>query len=438
MTLTRRQTRLKVYNSGQNLGLARNADSVEADGIVDSFFDDDAAGEGRNKGSVIYRPNFSDTSDNQIRIASIVEANKLTHEGAAYDDALSDLYYELVGGLDPHELNECIRLALRRVYFETYIPVTPWLDGDFSSLLVSSDPYDWTAVDINTAATKVSTGAVWTQLGQTGARNLLLTNSGANGYVPTSNLYVNPGDRLLAGAIGRCNGAYTMSVSLYDVTQSAALWTITSTSRAFVRMMRDYTIPDGCYEVELRIGGVDAAAVTEWDCLPGHLIGKEGTQVVVPSSVSEQWRFLGMGPAQYGREVESYVHNASSRSFTLWRRREDFELYPLLEEANPYTAHILRDEGAPSNSELWLHVLRPYSDIEDMDADETGTTNAPEDLFMAAVFYEVYDAMWRKYGDNDDNWRQKRDEQKYKLDTQRQARPVSRPKTEQQYYRVSV
>lgn len=437
MALTRRQARHRVYNSGSNIGLARNADSIEADGVVDSFFDDDAAGEGRYKGGAIYRPNISDTDDDQIRIADIIESNKLTHQGQAYTD-LADLYYEIVGLMYPHEMNECIRLALRRVYFETYMPATLWLDGDFASSSLTTGPYNWTAAQQSTVASHVATGAVVTQLGQSGKRNLLLTNSGANGYMPTSNLYVNPGDKVYAGAIGRVNGAYTASVSLYDVTQSAALWTITSSSRSFVRMARDFTIPDGCREVELRFGGVESDAATEWDCLPSHLIGREGSQIVVPSSISEQWRFLGMGPASYGRQVDEYVHNASSRQLLMWRRREDFELYPLLEEANPYTVQINRDGGAPADSELWLHVMRPYSDTEDMDGDDTSTTNAPEDLFMAAVFYEYYDTCWRKYGSTDDNWNVLRDEQGVRLASQRQARPVSRPKTPQQYLRVSV
>lgn len=431
MALTRAQTRDKVYKLGIGMGVAITADAVHEDGVSHTSLQNGPPANMDWKNVTMYRPAVA--APNRDKPFLCFEGQVAVHNGTPYTDALTELAVEFVGLISVDEFNDAIRRALHHIYFEQFVAVSPFLDGDFSSSSLTS-PYSWTGGQVNTVCTKITTGNVNTQMGQSGPRNLVTTNSSANGYVPTSNVYLNNGDSFVAGAIGRCNGDHTGSVVLYDVTNSVALWTVTFTARGFVRVLREYTVTDDC-EVELRIGGVGESAVIEWDCLLGHLAGREGNNLVVPTYLSEQWRSLGFGPATYGRNVDTYVHNATSRQYVAWDRDDDWEAMPLSEDANTSQIQVKRDSGLPTNSELWLHCLRPFSDIEDLD-NETDTTNAPENLFMESVKYELGCVLVKRYPNS--GWEAFRDESKAKLDGQKAARSIVRTKREQSYMSVSV
>lgn len=430
MTLTRAQTRAKIYDLDMGFGKVIAATAVHEDGVLLSDLQNAQSAALDWARTTIVRPALSAPDRDKPFLA--FEGRMAVHGGDPYTDALTSLAVEFVGLISYDAFNDCIRRALRHVYFEQMLAVSPYLDGDFSVSSLTT-PYSWTGGQVNTVATKVTTGNVNTQMGQSGPRNLVLTNSSATGYVPTSNVYLNEGDTFVTGAIGRANSG-TASVVLYDVTNSVALWTVTHTHRGFVRVLREYTVTSDC-EVELRIGGSEATAVTEWDTTFGHLAGREGSRLVVPTYISEKWRVLGFGPATYGRSVATYIVNATSRQEAFWNRVDDFEVYGLSEDANTSQVQINRDSGAPVDSELWLHALRPHSDIEELD-NETDTTNAPEDLFIQAVRYELGCVLDVKIPG--DKWGAFRDEAQAKLNAQRQARGLIKAKREQSYVSYSV
>jgi hypothetical protein len=431
VALTRANGRQRVYRLGIGMGTAITADAVHEDGVSWTGLQNGPPANMDWARTTVYRPALS--APDRDKPFLCFEGQVAVHNGTPYTDALSELAVEFVGLISVDEFNDVFRRALRHVYFEQFIPISPFLDGDFSVSSLTS-PYNWTASASNTTPTKITTGGVATQMGQSGPRNLVLTNSSASGYVPTSNVYLNDGDTFVAGAIGRCNGAYTGSVVLYDVTNSVALWTITFTSRGFVRVLREYTVTSDC-EVELRIGGTEASAVTEWDCLLGHLAGQDGNLLVVPTYLNERGRTLGFGPAYYGRQLATYVNNATSRQYVAWDRDDDYVPLPLSQDASTSQIQIKRDGGAPTNSELWLHALRPFSDIEDLD-NETDSTDAPEDMFMESVKYELGCVLANKYPN--DGWQPFRDEAWRKLEGQRNARGVVKTKREQTYWSVSI
>lgn len=431
MALTRAQTRAKVYALGIGMGVAITADSAAEDGVSYSGLQNGAIANMDWTRATIYRPAVA--APNRDKPFLCFEGQVAVHNGTPYTDDLSALGAEFVGLISVDEFNDLIRRALRHIYLQQIIPLSPYLDGDFSVSSLTS-PYSWTGAQVNTVATKITTGNVATQMGQSGPRNLVLTNSSANGYVPTSNVYLNSGDSFVTGAIGRNNGAYTASVSLYDVTNSTALWTETFTSRGFVRVLREHTVTSDC-EVELRIGAAESSAVTEWDCTFGHLSGRDGSIQVIPTHITEPWRLVSFGPATYGTGNAAYINNATSRQLVSWDRKDDYDLWPLGNDANATQIQIKRDSGAPSDSELWAHVIRPYADIEDLD-NESDSTDAPEDQFMESVKYELGCVLVSKYPN--DGWQNFRDEAERKLNQHRNARPVISTKPERRYMAVSV
>lgn len=326
MALTRSQIRARLFKRGFGLGFARTATAIAsgAKTVTDAVaFQNAAAGEGDYRGMYIYRPLAA--AANQIREASVVSGTSLTHEGLAYSGDASVLDYEIIGLLHPDELNECIRLALRMVYFETYAPMTPWTDGAFGGTI--SSPYDWAANATGTTPTYTSTQANNFR----GYNSLLLTGAG---YVYTSALDVSPGDILIHGAAAKASGGeYVTTYTLVDADDLTALETVSFTSRNLLHFIRKTEIPTGTYRVKAKL---QTATNSIFDYTFGHLYGLEGIQNEVPSWMTEQWRLLGFGPAEYGRAVADRLYNARSQHIGAWKRPGDFELYPLTEEANPY------------------------------------------------------------------------------------------------------
>lgn len=416
MGITRRQGRGKLYDEGFGLGYARNAESVVATGIVDpGVFKNAAAADGDYSGRYIYRAAFADDSVEQIRTSSVVDDDTLTQEQDPYL-SLSDVYYELVGLLHPHELNDVFRRAQHQIFFETRIPLTMWVDGDFANSSVTT-PHDWTSGASNCTPTKVTTGGTYANLGQTGFRNLVTTNSMANGYCPSSTLAVTPSGKIVHGFSARLNSGTTGQYILYDKTNSAAIRTVTFASKSFLHTVYVDTIPATCRQVELRLGGTGATDAVEWDHVHSHFTGAESRQLIVPSTLGERWRVLGFGPAEYGEAVATSQYNASARTYGApWAEDADYMLTPQSEEANPFTLHVLRKSGL-GRRDYWYHGLRPYSDINELD-DESDETTAPEELFMSAAHYELFSTLHNKYKDGGgmSEWLQLRDEWKADLD----------------------
>lgn len=430
MGITRRQGRYFIYDEGWGMGVARTASSVVAQGIVDAgLFLNTAQSTGDYVNRYQYRPEFTDTSPEQVRDGSVVSGSTWTHGGDAYTD-LSSTMYEMVGLLHPHEFNDVFRRAQHDIFFETRFPLSMWLDGDFANSSVST-PHDWTSGASTCTPTKVTTGGTYANLGQTGHRNLVTTNSGVNGYVPSSTLAVTPAGKIVHGFSARLNSGTTGQYILYDKTNSAVIRTVTFASRSFLHTVYVDTFPAGCRQVEVRLGGTGAADAIEWDHIHSHLTGAESRQLIVPSTLHEKWRLLGFGPAEYGAEVTTSQYNASSRTFLggAWKEDEDFYLTPQSEEANPFTLNVLRKSGL-GRRDYWYHGLRPYSDINELD-DESDETTAPEELFMSAVHYELYSALHNKFKnplDGSSEWLALRDEWKADMD-RRTGRATGRPET---------
>lgn len=432
MGLARPDLRARVYAASSIYGFARTADAIHRDGIFDpTMFLDNSSGF-TGDGVYQYRPTL--TGANRVKMGLAVEGGIWVHAQGPYTDALSALDYEAVGLMHPDDFNDCIRRAPRHVYLQYYWPLGWHTDNDFADSAVTT----WTDWQVNTVCTKNTTGGVSTQAGQTGPRNLVLTNSGSNGYTSSSSLYVQPGDQLFHGAIGRVTSGYTGSYVLYDITNATALETVTFTASSFQRIAMTTTIPDGCYEVVARPGGVESGAVTEWDCLFGHLLGRESGEVLMPSWLTEDFQLLSFGPAEYGRQVDDKIWNATSRRIEAYYEHQDWEALTLNAAATPMTIQVNRRDGLEA-FDYWILAQRPYSDFESLE-DETGETTAPEDLIMAAVWFEYFSTLHEANKDASGNseWLSGRDEKKQILDAQRIARKVIQPRRQQTVQHIGL
>ena len=195
--------------------------------------------------------------------------------------------------------------ALTRLLTEMYyVPCWTWLtevpDGDMEQ--------DNTTEYAGTSATIAK---VTTQPGTTGKRSLSVTNTAANGYAQTAeSLRVKPGSSLL------CSVNYTPSATtgitgvftIYDVTNSAVIDTVTTTSASTVRLYKQVFVPPTCRLVKIRMGAEEDAVVTRWDEL--SVLDNESPSVPVPWWVKRpgqvkafyEWRAYQSGYDQYEYE----------------------------------------------------------------------------------------------------------------------------------------
>ncbi len=416
MSLTRPQIRLKLYKRGWGLGYARTATAIAAQGIQDNVaFTDTNDAEGNKRGTFIYRPAAA-TAD-QIRAAGDITGATLAHAGYAYSDPAGPLKdYEIVGIMHPDELNDAIRRAQRRVYFETWAPATVWTDGSFDGTILL--PYDWAANATGTVATKSATAAS----GNAGYNSLVLTGAGS---VHTSSFYPQPADRFVHGASNKSSALTTSAkYSLLDVTHGTVIGdTWSNAGLGFQHFYRTDSIPAGCYEIQAKLETVGTGATT-WDYTISHLSGRESGQIGVPTWLTDVARLLGFGPADYGRTVALHQYNASARRVLDWYQPLDFEPLIRPEETTPSLLQINRPSGMEER-DFWFHGYRPYFDICDL-TDETTATNAPEDLLMAAVSLEVAKTAMGKVADP--KWQGIYQAAALEFSAQMQSRPPAPPR----------
>ena len=388
MSLTRKQTRDKLYLAGiPGLGFAGTADSIAAGTLTDTFrFQDSEDGEGQWEGAFIYRPSF--TTDDRVKRAGtvVVSTGVLSHTGSNYANT-STLPYEIIGLVTPDELNECVTRALRRVYFPTLAPVTPWVDGDFSSSATSDFSGTPTLTKVTTAAGNFS-----------GFRSASIEYAGAD-YEATTPLEVTPGERWFLGAISKVSGSYSATWKVYDADSGVQIGaTLTHSERAWQFMGQTYTIPSGTHRIEARMG-CSAAGTVVWDTLPGHCL--DAKQFTAPSWLDAPFKLYSLREADYrGPQVATGIWPASSRRFTDWLRPADYDTSSLVPEASPNFVEVNREEDLPEH-DLWYHGLRPFSDWDTFPAadaaDDSTTTSAPEDQFLAACKYELALILTKRY-----------------------------------------
>lgn len=97
-------------------------------------------------------------------------------------------------------------------------------------------------------------------------QSMLVTNSGADGYEASPSYYVQDGDRYrVVGWVS--TRAQTASVRARDITNTADITiseTATFTLRGWLYFELTFTVPTGCQEVQLWLGGASASCIAEW------------------------------------------------------------------------------------------------------------------------------------------------------------------------------
>lgn len=408
-TNTRQVLRRLLYDQIPTLGMASTADSLAAGSLVDTYaFQDSNLNSNHFRGCYIYRPDRSGDDVVKKAGALTVASGTLAHTGTNYSNT-SDTNYEIVGLIHPDELNECIRRALRRTYFEELLVWSPLVtDGDMETSGVTN----WTATGTSSRQ-KVATAAnVFS-----GTQALEVTNGAANDYVETASIAVDGGESVWVSAICRLSSGTACQLILRDQTNSTSLATYTHDYANWTRLWINYTVPTSTRNIRVRLGGTGGVDVTIWD----HLVvyRQSDRRVAAPSYLTDAFLFQKLREGVYSRTTNTtHADAAASLGFRDWSQPAHFVLEPYNPQANAFTIQLNRPLPM---TELWIHSKRPYSDRESLAAD-SDTTTAPRHLVLAYAKNELAQLLTKRYP-TDSKWKQLYQESLDEVEAEVTARP---------------
>ena len=312
-------------------------------------------------------------ADSWLHVCSGPNAGE-TRRVAAYDPAAGSITvsrafphavdsaaaYELSRTVAPEAINAAIDATLTRCWFQTLAPLTALADGGMER----PDSAAWRTW--NASGAKVAAGSDMAG----GASSLEVTNTAAGGYAASSRVAVLPGQAYTLEA-SVAPGGFTARLAVHNLTTGVDLDAATAAGRAWRRMRLTFAIPDGCEEIEVRLGGAEADAATRWD--QAILLAAGRRRFPLPAWIShrqqvvEVWRRAATHPQRVMSAVSWWrtTSNPGPAGPELWL------------EADP----------PPSTGEtLLIEGLRAYDPLASDDA----TTEAPADWVAQGALVEVY------------------------------------------------
>lgn len=289
------------------------------------------------------------------RVAAYDPASGSITVSRAFPHPVQTASYELSRLVAPEVVDAAIDATLTRCWFQTLAPLTALADGD----MARPDARAWRAWNANAA--KVAAG---------GAPSLDVTNTAAGGFAASTSLAVLPGQAYTLEAAVAPSGS-TARLSVRDLSRHVDLGATEGTGQTRRQLRLAFVIPVGCEEIEVRLGGLEADAVTRWTQVTLQVANRRRSPLPVwithRQQVVEVWR-------------RAADHPERVMSAAAWWRTA----------ANP----------GPMGQGLWLEVDPPPSAGEtllieglrayDPLATDDATTDAPVDWVAQGAVVEVY------------------------------------------------
>ena len=245
-------------------------------------------------------------------------------------------------GITRTMLVDALNKALRDMRYTDRIPLSYVDDADMEASGVTS----WT--DSGAASTKVA--------GRNGRQALRVTNAGALDYTRTASLDVDPtyaNQWLVAVYVRATTG--TGRLTAYDATNSAAIDTEDWSNRGWGYIWMVVNLPATCELLQVRLVGVGASDVVDWDDLTVLPIG--ATEIYLPHYVEEPGQFRRTWRRQLNNTAETpgfhpYFHAEPVPNQSSQAASADFA-------PSPYKLSILPSVSSP----IYIDVDRPFPSV---------------------------------------------------------------------------
>ena len=277
--------------------------------------------------------------------------------------------------LRPDILLEAVKWSISQIPYKAYGPISLLADADMEASGVT----DW-PISGGGARTKV-TGAslVWA-----GKQALFQNNAGVDEYVRNiSPVLVDGGEPMFLSAVAQV-ALGTAKLVPFDLTGSAAILPSPSSgAERFMELLSEFTVPETCRELEVRLQGLEATADIYWDDVV--LLGKNRRYHPLPSWVNRPddvisvgyWERGGGGPSDNTYRVDE----------GLWREWPYWKIVSDASAANPYKLELNPAPYQRIYVMAWKKYSKPTLDLDITRADETAVL-AGARVYMKKLMFE--------------------------------------------------
>lgn len=381
---TRRSIRQRVIQECQ-LGFNSTSTSGSATTVVDTVRLQNTGADSRNHvGFFINRPAAAAAADNVRTVTSYAgSTGTLTHQGANYTNSPTTEVYELIKWIHPDDLNSAINRAMEKLWYETWLPLSLVDDYDMEASGVSN----WTVT--NATQQKITTA------GWYGDQALEVTTTSANGYTQSNSVPVKPGAFGFAGVtVAASASGDKFEFTVWDVTNAAAIGSVVEETTMLRHNVNvSFTVPDGCYQVALRLGAEASGDIAVYDNAILHV--QHQNRFNAPTWLTQREQLLSV---RWQVNLGSPVTNSSSQSAypeyaVDWPEVTIAELE--IDPTGTVPMRIVLADYA-SSYPVWVQAHRNYATFT-ADTSTGGTTDANEDYVVAAVKVEVYEILNARY-----------------------------------------
>ena len=267
--------------------------------------------------------------------------------------------YELLRLLSPDELHQAIDDTLARCWHRTLGTLTLIADGGMEDVGTSA----WDAV--GAAVRKVDGG----QSVSAGARALEVTNHAAHGHARSAAVQVSEGQQLTLDAAAAARVG-TAELAVHHAAADTVLASTSAVGRGWQTARLRVTVPAGCPAVQVRLGGVEAAAETIWNRV--SLATHDQHQFPLPAWVTRRQQVVEVWERRGGPPRGEHL-----RAVDWWR---------LMSNPTANGTPFWLEVGQAPRGLLVIEALRPYEAL----ASDASTTDAPRDWVVAGAVAHAY------------------------------------------------
>ncbi len=336
---------------------------------------------------IIHRPDTATAAD-VIRYGNLLTntTGLLTHSGVAYTDTTIGTetleLWKPVGIRPDTDFFNAANRALEWIYFPTSEPLSLAPDAACRE----ADMASWGTAVNATAAKQTTASRIFS-----GIRSFAVTNSAANGYQPTTDIAVTPGETITIAAISRIQSGTSCRMIAYDVSNSVTFGSaVTHANTTFQFMWMSVVVPTGCHYINVRVGGTGTIDVTDWDSLWVYRPNARERVFLPAAYLDERYKLdaLAYSPFHISAVAATGVLEATSID-PIEIPAEEYGTAFAAPEAHPAYVqfHGMAARNYPTWP-MWVQMRLPYSE-RGLFVTDASTTTAPLHLLIAATKIEL-------------------------------------------------
>ena len=286
---------------------------------------------------------------------------------------LTGIDYELHYKYHPNYVEFLIDEILGNLENPYYFPLTLITDGDMENAPATS--FTGSSATLANETTTVLHGR----------KSLKVTATGANGHAQSATLNLPNSTQILCAADVFITSGDSAKLTLYDVTNSAAIETAESASTGWVRLQFTATTPSTCEQVRLNLESQANTDVTYWD--NAILLPRHQTQYTPPDEIEYAEDITGLYFWPKGTDISGSAEDLSYKiqeggllPWSQWSAERDETAVV------PWRLSIFK---SPITEPIFIETLVDYAAL----TTDTSTTTAPALLVEELVLAELYDDM---------------------------------------------